>query len=221
MYMYSIFTQAVLADGRVATCTYNKTLIEDDDGSIETHNNGDLFWALRGGGGGTFAIVVHYVLKLHQSKSSYIKARIRGSLYRNESDKKVLEDFKDTFLKWVEATPAYWGAGMIVLPGAFIGSLDKLGPWDAETESEIGPWVDFQSRFHEQVRIEITNFSKSAYVVIDPTTSGRNYVTGALLRPQRNDAGSVWDFLIQSVMDRHAEDVGFVISVRRLGGIHV
>ncbi|XP_052773822.1 uncharacterized protein LOC128212409 [Mya arenaria] len=46
--------QVVLADGSIATATENRTVIVTPVGDIMYHENGDLFWALRGGGGGTF-----------------------------------------------------------------------------------------------------------------------------------------------------------------------
>ena len=70
------YKQVVLADGRLATCTENKTVIENPVGTSEIHNNGHLFWALRGGGGGTFGVVVHYVLKLHPAAPSIGEASI-------------------------------------------------------------------------------------------------------------------------------------------------
>jgi FAD/FMN-containing dehydrogenase len=44
--------QVVVADGRVLTCDAN--------------HNADLFWALRGGGGGNFGIVTSFIFQVHQ-----------------------------------------------------------------------------------------------------------------------------------------------------------
>ena len=66
----------------MATCTEHKTIIETD-GEPEIHN-GDLFWALRGGGGGTFGIVVNYVLKLLSGPTSIVYARFM--VYYNNTD---------------------------------------------------------------------------------------------------------------------------------------
>ncbi|WAR21031.1 VAO15-like protein [Mya arenaria] len=43
--------QVVLADGSIITATENRTVIVTPEGDIIYHENGDLFWALRGGGG--------------------------------------------------------------------------------------------------------------------------------------------------------------------------
>ena len=210
----------MLADGRVATCTHNKTVIEDDDGYTETRNDGDLFWAMRGGGGGTFGVVVHYVLKLHKSPASYVSGNLTGSLNRNESDRHILNEFKDAFTKWVEVSPPSWGGSIVFYPGGIIAFFEKLGPWDINTESEIESLVDFQSRFSEIVNLKIANMSKSAsFVVADGYSFGRSYATGALIPAKRSESSGVWDFLIQSIIDHHAQNVSFASSVQRLGGM--
>ena len=44
--------QVVVADGRILTC--------------DAHTNADLFWALRGGGGGNFGVVTSFTFQTHQ-----------------------------------------------------------------------------------------------------------------------------------------------------------
>ena len=54
------------------------------DGTLVTANsctNADLFWALRGGGGGTFGVVTRVVYKAHEPEENFFgyNSRIQGS----------------------------------------------------------------------------------------------------------------------------------------------
>ena len=73
-------------------CSENRTII-DNNGTIETHDNGDMFWALRGGGGGTFGVTVHFVLKLHPAPTSIISTLIASPLDPNMNNQDVTELF--------------------------------------------------------------------------------------------------------------------------------
>ena len=52
--------------------------------SINQCTNEDLFWALRGGGGGTFGIVTKIVYKAHEPASNYFKYEAKISFNNNE-----------------------------------------------------------------------------------------------------------------------------------------
>ena len=200
----------------MATCTPNQTVIEDN-GSSETISDGKLFWALRGGGGGTFGVVVHYVLKLHLAQSAYVSGSLMGSLYLNESDRPILKESLEMFEEWTRSAPTYWGGVLIVYSRSLFVFISKLGPWDNNTESELRPLFDFKSLYHQQVSINIANLTSSADIVVsDGSTSLRSYTTGALIH---NTTG-LWDFLIQALMDHHAGNVSVYYSVSRLGGKH-
>ena len=151
----------MLADGRVATCTQSKTVIEDN-GSVETRNDGDLFWALRGGGGGTFGVVVYYVLKLHPAPNTFVSAVIRGSLYKNASDAHILEQGKKAYDEWVRTAPSHWGGSFGFRSGSIASWLFKFGPWEGETESELRPFLEFQARYHQQFNFFLTNVTSAA-----------------------------------------------------------
>ena len=159
------FTQIVLADGRVATCTSNKTVIEDN-GTSKTVHNGKLFWALRGGGGGTFGVIVHYVIKLHLAPGAYVSGSLRGSMYKNESDKHILKKHLEVFEEWSRSSPSHWGGALVVTSGSFYIFFAKLGPWDNNIESEIRSLLDFEIQHPQRISINIANLTSSADIVV-------------------------------------------------------
>ena len=52
------------------------TKIQKVDGSVEENNNGDLFWAVRGGGL-AFGVITQYKIKLHQPPPKVASKNIR------------------------------------------------------------------------------------------------------------------------------------------------
>ncbi|OAG03355.1 FAD-binding domain-containing protein [Paraphaeosphaeria sporulosa] len=82
--------QVVTADGRFVTAS------ED--------SNPDLFWALRGGGGGTFAVVVSVIIRAHP-KLNVVTANWVLDASKNSVDAfwAGTKKFYDVFLEWADA----------------------------------------------------------------------------------------------------------------------
>ena len=60
------------------------------DGKLLTANkcsNEDIFWALRGGGGGTFGIVTRIIYKAHEPPSNYF--RYEATIFFNNEECKL------------------------------------------------------------------------------------------------------------------------------------
>ncbi len=103
--------------------------------------NSDLFWALRGGGGGTFGVVTHIHYKLHPATPI---VRLNLSFENVLNDTFAIGDF---FKFWVETAPVLdnrWGGrfsanGMdLFFAGGFQGAkftfLDDLDDWIQNSE---------------------------------------------------------------------------------------
>ena len=193
------FSQVVLADGRLATCTHNQTIIEEN-GTIKTRNDGELFWALRGGGGGTFGIVEHYVLKLHPVQESYVEVNIRIPLHRNASDATIIKRGIEAYDQWVRTVPPYWGGAIAFFKDVLFARIFKHGPWNANTESELRPFYDLES-YYDQL-LQITNVSIAApYLVADPYKNARLFQIGGLVPPDKHISTGLRDLLTYEVMD--------------------
>lgn len=82
--------QVVTADGRL------RTVSEDE--------NPDLFWALRGGGGGTFGVTVSVIIRAHP-KINVVTAKWTLDTSNNDVDQfwKGVRKFYDEFLNWADA----------------------------------------------------------------------------------------------------------------------
>ena len=213
----------------------------NDDGTSETRNSGELFWALRGGGGGTFGVVVHYVLKLHLAPESFVSVFISTTFYQNDSNTIVAEDFLDMYNNWTKTAPSHWGgylyfnnvpsSGIVSLnntsnttyhnTGQIRGFLNKFRPWDGSEESEIQQFYDLKNSYPlaEFVNIQLFNHTSlwGDYMSKDPMYGPytREYTLGALIPPEKHD-DSLRDFFVNEFMDGNNGQVHCYIV--RLGG---
>ena len=100
--------------------------------------------------------------------------------------------------------------------------LVKYGPWDANTLSELQAFIDFQSDFNKMFTIEITNVSNADIAGIlagAGAPNGRNIETGALIESDYNPTPGVWDLIIDTAIENHANGVLYSCSAVRLGGM--
>ncbi|KAL5009961.1 hypothetical protein ScPMuIL_012266 [Solemya velum] len=65
--------EMVDVDGNLVKSTADGTDITYEGGTTISSSNADLFWALRGGGGGTFGVVTKFTFKLHHPPSQVVK----------------------------------------------------------------------------------------------------------------------------------------------------
>lgn len=82
--------QVVTADGRLRT--------------VSETENPDLFWALRGGGGGIFGVIVSVIIRAHP-KMNVVTAKWTLDTSNNDADQfwKGVRKFYDEFLNWTDA----------------------------------------------------------------------------------------------------------------------
>ena len=174
--------------------------------------NGELFWALRGGGGGTFGVVVHYVLKLHPAPSSLVTVFIKFPLYRNTSDNLLWKTLFETHAKWLSTAPFYWGGSLILNPMSPGVYLTKFGPFDENTGSELNPFIAFNHSAAE-VSIRLSNHSSLASAIYPEPSHYRGFTAGTLIPAEKYNE-SLWDFLTQKMLQM---EYGHC-SLARLGG---
>ena len=198
----------------MATCTNNKTVIEDESAVVETRYDGKLFWALRGGGGGTFAVVVHYVLKLHPAPESYVLASVTGVL--NEIHADIVKEGIEIYDRWVRNAPTHWGGIIAASNGFFVIRMLKLGHWDEKVELELGPFLNFQSRYEELLSKVIRNVSSSEAASHYGYPPVRVYSTGGFIPLDKHNATGLRDLVVKEVMDASGNLICHFI---RLGGM--
>jgi FAD/FMN-containing dehydrogenase len=108
-----VAADVVTADGRIVSC--------------DTGRHADLFWALRGGGGGNFGIATRFVFRTHTVAG--------GSYFIATWQWPAVEEVVHRFLRWAPAAPdaltcicrlAAGGAPSIQVFGQFLGGEGEL-----------------------------------------------------------------------------------------------
>ena len=204
----------MLADGRVATCTQNKTVIENN-GTSETRNNGDLFWALRGGGGGSYGVVVHYVLKLHPSPTSIVTAFITVPMYQNDSDIPLAKMFLEKYAEWSSSAPFYWGGSIYIGSTIVLAYLTKNRPFDGNEESELQQYYELKSLYPSEsmIKFVLANHPSIRSSLFPEGAHMRGYGAGALI-PAENHNESLWNLVVHTMIEN---DNGYCF-LNKLGG---
>jgi hypothetical protein len=195
------FLQVVLADGRIATCTETTTVIEELDGSITTVHDGDLFWALRGGGGGTFGVVVYFVYKLHMMPSGmvtfYTWIPFKYDTFNLDISSEVLTVLNSLILSLPRVWGGYYlfdnwkvtvpvpGSASIAVTGHLVLFMNKFAPWDGSEESVFSDVISLCNKY----TISYTFSNKTSFWdyeqnVTDPDII-RIYLVGTLLQPNK------------------------------------
>ncbi|KAF9528446.1 FAD binding domain-containing protein [Crepidotus variabilis] len=112
------------------------------DGSLVTANayqHSDLFWALRGGGGGTYGIVTAATYKTHPS-FGVGQASFQANFTSPEVAEKVMTA---TISATLNFTNAGWGGYLYIFPGFIAGIWVAPNASQAETETAFTPFASY------------------------------------------------------------------------------
>lgn len=159
-------------------------------------NDTDLFWALRGGGGGDFAIVTHFHFQIHpQPKDGFATLNLVFPWY-HEKYGNVGEKVVDSFYKLLASDlPANWGGYVLVskalvkgvphLPtmrGMIIFALLHFGSWEKGSKS-IAPLLNLHPEWRS---IPMRQMNASTFLdyanSIHDDLAGYTYITNRLIQ---------------------------------------
>ena len=229
--------QVVLADGRIAICTEDKTIFSYPNGTEKTENQGDLFWAFRGGGGGTFGVVSYYVLKIHQT-TAMVKVSFICPFYIDTIDLLLAEEIMNMFSGWIKTLPSYWGGYFVFdnykghinasqqtnftnlnFTGRFFMLLNKFGPWDDNTESELQILYELNATYGDYVNTFIVENKTSFWDYtkdINDNPIGRNFYYASLV-PEENYNEKLTQFFLDEFLYQN-DDLPLRCVTTLLGG---
>lgn len=114
--------EMVMADGRIvtATKTYVHTLY--NNGSTSNVSDPDFFWAVAGGGGGTFGVSTGMVFKLHRPPESVIRVMMVYPIFTFYGEDVLSQVVGKLQRLFTDDLPPEWGGYLI-----FDGETDAYG----------------------------------------------------------------------------------------------
>lgn len=171
--------QVVTADGRLRTAS------EDE--------NTDLFWALRGGGGGTFGVTISVTIRAHP-RMDVVTARWALDTSNNDVARfwKGVRRFYDDFLDWADAglytfyimwplIKSHVSSGKHFL--AYHNAPSNAGPEMGNQDNAVNP------AFRQMVLFLVTSSNRSADHSTPAALAAQNsYLQDKVLQPWRDIA---------------------------------
>ncbi|KAK3087735.1 hypothetical protein FSP39_009946 [Pinctada imbricata] len=205
----------------VANAQLTKTI---DDGVIERTKNTDLFWALRGGGGGTYGIVTKYTFRLHRTVPTITSFACMYPIYRYNGEligNKVMRKY----VNLLSNMPAEWG-GYLLLGGTHrkdnsIGYILIAQNYFGDTSNPGFSYMDSIKTFHPEWQIMCKYENYSSFLNYIKTSGGgshhQEYPVNTLMR---NDSFTDdWiNFVISSVINANATEGTTVTATGTLLG---
>ncbi|KAF9953096.1 hypothetical protein BGZ72_005705 [Mortierella alpina] len=163
------------------------------DGTVKIANafqNKDLFWALRGGGGGTFAVVVEAVYRTHPPLKAIQVATYQIYFKERETRHKLI---KDWLSRQVALSQDGW-SGYAFIQDDFLKVAFSLIDKDRIfAQNSISPFFDYAESFEDAFVLGVVNtyssfwdaFAAYKLRMVDKN-AGMNVVLGSRLIPRRN-----------------------------------
>ncbi|KAG0213949.1 hypothetical protein BGX28_003127 [Mortierella sp. GBA30] len=157
------------------------------------HRNTDLFWALRGGGGSTFGVVVEAVYKTHPPLKSL--SYTTYMIHFNDSDVETSRSITNNFLSHqTEWSKAGWSGYSIVQNGLMI--VTYYLP-DSDTDTALKSFSPFLEHVNSLPGVKVqggiqtfpsfySGFQVAAALAAQNSIAGRNAILGSRLIPRSN-----------------------------------
>lgn len=191
------------------------------DGRFVTANadeNADLFWALRGGGAGTYGVVTSVTIKAHP-KIIATSATWNFSYPADVSE----ETFKKAMHYWLSYFPRYADMGLYsylnVVPAPDGGRTFLMDPLIApnqtieDAKAIIQPWLDDIEELGIELEPEWNQYDAYKGIVDNALTNGsaNNYgvVSGNRLFPRENFEGELFESTFDAMWNNIQE--GYVV----------
>lgn len=160
--------EVVLASGRFVTATQAV--------------NSDLYWAMLGGGGGTFGIITSAVVKVHPkvpvTTSSWTV--MTSETVSTEAFWELVRFFWDSFPTYNNARTYSWGTIMKLAPGIYMWSMNPFFATNktvAEYEALVAPLYQKAAQLNITLAANTTHYD-TLYAAYQATFATFNYYVG-------------------------------------------
>ncbi|XP_055997201.1 uncharacterized protein LOC125647930 isoform X2 [Ostrea edulis] len=114
--------EMIMADGRIVTATHDFVHTIYNNGSSSNVTDTDFFWAVAGGGGGTFGVSTRLLFKLHTPPEKVIRLVMIYPMYTVWAEDVFAQVYTKVTELFTDDLPHEWGGYLI-----FDGKTDEYG----------------------------------------------------------------------------------------------
>jgi len=208
-----LWVTMVAANGSVIIANETHTTVDNNDGGHKiTYANGELFWALRGGGGSTFGIVTEFTFKLHyDSKMVSVGCYMPYTTSTLDLDRKGEDMTKYLNNLLTSSLPSEWGGYEIFIGdfnkesltnGSILLYLNHYGELGSPTYNAILP---FLAKYQDRCKVTQYDSFLDYELTAHDASYYRTYIFNVLM--QRDSFTSdFYDFLYNLTTTDHGID---------------
>lgn len=207
--------EMVDAHGRIVIANNQTTQIQHLDGSVTTSKDTDIFWALRGGGGGTFGVVTKFTYKLHYPATGVAVFACSYPIVRNDRTE-IGHLVLQKFTSMLQNLPSEWGGYLIGAGtpnedfswGSISLFMNHYGPYNASTRS----YMDELKNFHPEWQFYCQYKSKNSFLDYEVTTKDPTYFNSYLFNTlmQKDSFTNDWFRFILTTLGTPLPQQGFL-----------
>lgn len=160
--------EVVLANGRFVTATQSV--------------NSDLYWAMLGGGGGTFGIITSAIVKVHRKVpvTTSTWTVMTSETVSTEAFWELVKFFWKSFPSYNNAKTYSWGSIMKLAPGLYMWTMNPFFATDmtvAEFEALIAPLLKKAAELNITISANTSHYN-TVYPAYQATFAPQNYYIG-------------------------------------------
>jgi hypothetical protein len=217
--------EMIMADGRIVTATKDFVYTIYNNGSTSNVTDPDFFWAVAGGGGGTFGVSTKFLFKLHSPPEKVIRLIIVYPMYTVFNEDVFAQVFEKIEELFTDDLPNEWG-GYLIFDGAtdeyysrghlsFV--LNHLGSNTAASYKYLQSLIDFlpTKRYFEYK--EYPSFLEYEKEIIEQSQYYLTFVFNSLI-PTNNFTTQFRDYVRWSVFDKPTTHSGTGYTATLIGG---
>lgn len=215
----------VTADGRIVVANDQMTHITYPNGSVTTSDDTDIFWASKGGGGGTFGIATKFTYKLHYPAPQVVQFVCGYPIIRPGG-----QDIGFTVLKkmfsMVQNLPKEWGGYLVAsgLPGAnenwgsIVLAMNHYGNYVSASRR----YMDDLYFFHKEWQSFCFYVNRTTFLDYEVTAKDPEFYSGYIMNTllqKESFTDDLTRFLLKELETEHTNISSFTFTGTLLGGI--
>ncbi|XP_041349032.1 FAD-linked oxidoreductase apf9-like [Gigantopelta aegis] len=196
----------VTVNGDLVTARENETIVTHSNGSTETVLDGDLLWAIRGGGGGVWGVIINFTFRLHSKPPQVVVSNHYFSFIQSGAVP-GRQTLKDLF-RIIQRLPSRWGGYLIFnnekskdIPNAWGYvqlALNHFGPWNLSSRAAVDEVVNLTPLQLKDIKNKTSYWEFGQGAGAQAPSKVRLYLAGSFLL---NDSAK-FDKWVDAMVDR-------------------